>query len=178
MSDCNIKNTDTQQQELSPLEIFLETRINGIKFYLAANERDEDEEGFPPSEELKICYLAKRMLALEKAGQMPSIEVLNKVKDRLTPDEYDSIAYDLMLLAKIRDVISSEDGEPDTRLDQDIEVLGLSTMPLNCLKRNNINTLRDLSKCRKYRLIRFRGLGSKSLKEIIIKSKEFGIEIK
>jgi hypothetical protein len=90
-----------QQEELTPLEIYLNKRIKDIKSYLKANERSEDEKGFPPSEELQICYLAKRALEQEKASHMTSIKTLESVKSKLTPDEYNSIANDIVLLARI-----------------------------------------------------------------------------
>ena len=98
-----------KEEELTPLEIYLNRRIKDIKNYLKANERSEDEKGFPPSEELQICYLAKRALEQEKSCHMTSIETLENVKNKLTPDEYNSIANDLTLLARIWYAISSED---------------------------------------------------------------------
>ena len=40
---------------------------------------------------------------------MTSIEMLQSVKNKLTPDEYNSIADDIILLARIWYAISSED---------------------------------------------------------------------
>lgn len=63
------------------LKIFLDKRIADIKNYLERNnlksfplqirylefnEREEDEDGFSPSEELKICNIAKNTLNLEE----------------------------------------------------------------------------------------------------------------
>ena len=42
---------------------------------------------------------------------MTSIETLESVKNKLTPDEYNSIANDLTLLARIWYAISSEDDD-------------------------------------------------------------------
>lgn len=42
---------------------------------------------------------------------MTSIETLESVKNKLTPDEYNSIANDLVLLARIWYAISCEDDE-------------------------------------------------------------------
>lgn len=57
------------REKLTPLEIYLNKRIKDIKFYLKANERSEDEKGFPPSEELQICRLAKRALKQEESNR-------------------------------------------------------------------------------------------------------------
>ena len=42
---------------------------------------------------------------------MTSIETLENVKNKLTPDEYNSIANDLVLLARIWYAISCEDDD-------------------------------------------------------------------
>ena len=45
----------------------------------------------------------------DKASNMTSIKTMNKIKHKLTPDEYNSIANDLTLLARIWYAISCED---------------------------------------------------------------------
>ena len=42
---------------------------------------------------------------------MTSIETLNNIKSKLTPDEYNTLANDLVLLARIWYAISSEDDD-------------------------------------------------------------------
>ena len=66
------------KEYLEALEIYLDKRIKDIKNYLKFNERSEDEAGFTPSEELQICYLAKRMLAIDNAK--PSEENIESVR--------------------------------------------------------------------------------------------------
>ena len=69
------------------LSIFLDKRIKDIKHYLEVNERSEDEDGFTPSEELQICYLAKRMLALDNANPSEALECLEEMcKDKAIHD--------------------------------------------------------------------------------------------
>ena len=53
--------------------------------------------------------LKDKELKQDKASHMTSIETLESVKSKLTPDEYNSIANDLTLLARIWYAISSED---------------------------------------------------------------------
>ena len=48
------------------LKIFLDKRIADIKRYLEFNGREEDEDGFSPSEELTICNIAKNTIDLEE----------------------------------------------------------------------------------------------------------------
>lgn len=70
-------------KELESLETYLDKRIKDIKNYLEFNERSEDEEGFTPSEELQICYLAKRMLAIDNANPSEALEKLDKIGNYL-----------------------------------------------------------------------------------------------
>lgn len=91
------------EKEPNPLELYLNRRIKEIS---KTNERSEDE-----NEELQFCYWAKSTLEQEKASRMTSIETLESVKNKLTPDEYNTIANDLTLLARIWYAVSSEDDD-------------------------------------------------------------------
>ena len=76
-------------KELESLETYLDKRIKDIKNYLEFNERSEDEEGFTPSEELQICYLAKRMLAIDNAKPSEALECLHKIARKVELADYD-----------------------------------------------------------------------------------------
>jgi len=65
---------------LEVLKTYLDKRIKDIKNYLEVNERSEDEEGFTPSEELQICYLAKRMLAVDNANPSEALKCVDKLE--------------------------------------------------------------------------------------------------
>ncbi len=69
------------EKELEALEIYLDKRIKDIKNYLEFNERSEDEKDFTPSKELQICYLAKRMLAIDNAKRSEALKCLNILGD-------------------------------------------------------------------------------------------------
>ena len=61
---------------------------------------------------------------------------------------------------------------PDLR----IEDLDLSVRSYNCLKKSDINTLRDLAKLGTRDLLNIKNLGKSSKDEIIAKLAEFGIK--
>ena len=63
------------------LEAFLEKRIRDINYYLKINERSENEKNFPPIYELQICYLAKRMLAIENANPSETLKCVDVLKE-------------------------------------------------------------------------------------------------
>ena len=63
-------------------------------------------------------------------------------------------------------------------LTWEIEGLDFTCRTYNCLKRASINTVYELSKTSKGQLRHIRNLGTKSLKEIINKLKEYDIELK
>ena len=71
-------------KELEALETYLDKRIKDIKNYLEFNERSEDEKGFTPSEELQICYLAKRMLAIENSEPSEALNYLDQFINEMT----------------------------------------------------------------------------------------------
>ncbi|AOG60797.1 DNA-directed RNA polymerase subunit alpha [Spiroplasma helicoides] len=72
--------------------------------------------------------------------------------------------------------VSSE--EDDKELDKSIEDLDFTQRSLNCLKRANINTLRDLVSRSEDDIQEIRNLGRKSLKEIKDKVVQLGLTFK
>lgn len=64
-----------------------------------------------------------------------------------------------------------------TSLERDIAVLGLSNRTYNSLKRHRIDTLGDLSKHTKFSLLRLRGMGKTSVKEIIDRCADLGVHL-
>jgi DNA-directed RNA polymerase subunit alpha len=59
-----------------------------------------------------------------------------------------------------------------------IEDMELSPRSSNCLKRANINTIRDLTSKTRSDMLRVRNLGAKSLDEIITKLASLGLQLK
>ena len=63
-------------------------------------------------------------------------------------------------------------------LEMSIDELEFSVRAYNCLKRANINTLQDLTQKSENEMMKIRNLGKKSLKEVIDKVKEMGLNFK
>lgn len=63
-------------------------------------------------------------------------------------------------------------------LELSIDELEFSVRAYNCLKRANINTLQDLTQKSENEMMKIRNLGKKSLKEVIDKVKEMGLNFK
>ena len=63
-------------------------------------------------------------------------------------------------------------------LETPIEEIEFSVRAYNCLKRAGIHTIQDLVSKKEIELTKIRNLGKKSLKEVIDKVKEIGLEFK
>ena len=64
------------------------------------------------------------------------------------------------------------------KLEKTIEELDLSVRSYHCLKRANINTVGELAQKTEEDMMKVRNLGRKSLKEVIQKLREIGLELK
>ncbi len=64
------------------------------------------------------------------------------------------------------------------KLELSIDDLDFSVRAYNCLKRANINTLKDLTEKTEVEMMKIRNLGKKSLKEVSDKIKEMGLKFK
>jgi len=64
------------------------------------------------------------------------------------------------------------------KLEKRIEELDLSVRSYNCLKRANINTVGELTLKTEEEMMRVRNLGRKSLKEVVQKLREIGLDLK
>ena len=71
-----------------------------------------------------------------------------------------------------------EEKVSNKKLDKKIEELDLSVRSYNCLKRAGINTVGDLTQKNEEEMMRVRNLGRKSLKEVIQKLREIGLELR
>ena len=71
-----------------------------------------------------------------------------------------------------------EEKVSNKKLDKKIEELDLSVRSYNCLKRAGINTVGDLIQKNEEEMMRVRNLGRKSLKEVIQKLRERGLDLK
>jgi DNA-directed RNA polymerase subunit alpha len=75
-------------------------------------------------------------------------------------------------------MLQKEEKVVNKKLDKKIEDLDLSVRSYNCLKRANINTVGELTQKTEEEMMKVRNLGRKSLKEVIQKLNEIGLELK
>ena len=75
-------------------------------------------------------------------------------------------------------LVQQEEKSTNTKLDRKIEDLDLSVRSYNCLKRANINTVGELTQKTEEEMMKVRNLGRKSLKEVVQKLREIGLDLK
>lgn len=120
-----------------------------------------------------------RVIYILKGYEIASGELRQKIFET-RKKEIDAV--NLLIDNKI-DLLKSKLNGPSTELlnsvtnEVSIVDLDLSVRSTNCLSRAGVKTLEDLSKMTINDLWRVRNLGRKSLEEIIIKLKDFGIEL-
>jgi DNA-directed RNA polymerase subunit alpha len=71
-----------------------------------------------------------------------------------------------------------EEKVSNKKLEKKIEELDLSVRSYNCLKRAGINTVGELSQKTEEEMMRVRNLGRKSLKEVVTKLREIGLDLR
>ncbi|WP_338983294.1 DNA-directed RNA polymerase subunit alpha [Spiroplasma endosymbiont of Othius punctulatus] len=89
--------------------------------------------------------------------------------------EHLSLLVDLNTSTSQLEVLGVEDETDEKELDRPIEELDFTQRSLNCLKRANVNTVRDLVEKSEYDIQEIRNLGKKSLKEIKDKVAQLGL---
>ena len=73
----------------------------------------------------------------------------------------------------------SKSEDPNVKiLETSIDDLDFSVRAYNCLKRANLLTLRDLTEKTENEMMKIRNLGKKSLKEVLDKVNDLGLEFK
>ena len=92
--------------------------------------------------------------------------------------EHLSLFIDLSENAKTAEVmVEKEDDEKEKVLEMSIDELELSVRSYNCLKRAGINTVEELTNKTSEDMMKVRNLGRKSLKEVLAKLKELGLQL-
>jgi len=86
-----------------------------------------------------------------------------------------------MLETDAKDIVNIKEKKEDGKtkaLETSIDDLDFSVRAYNCLKRANIHTLQDLISKDESEIMKIRNLGKKSLKEVLDKIKELGLDLK
>ena len=93
--------------------------------------------------------------------------------------EHLNIITDLNSIADITGIIAEKKVDTITKtLETPIEEIEFSVRAYNCLKRANIHTMQDLIDKREVEVTKIRNLGKKSLKEVIDKVKDMGLQFR
>ena len=93
--------------------------------------------------------------------------------------EHFNIVADLNAIADFTGIMAEKQVDTMTKtLETPIEEIEFSVRAYNCLKRANINTVQDLISKKEMEVTKIRNLGKKSLKEVLDKVKEMGLNFK
>lgn len=93
-------------------------------------------------------------------------------------DHYKVIAGLNNYIQDLSFMTQKEEKVANDKLDKKIEDLDLSVRSYNCLKRANINTVGELAQKTEEEMMKVRNLGRKSLKEVVLKLREIGLDLK
>ena len=93
--------------------------------------------------------------------------------------EHFNIIADLNNIADVGGIMAEKKVDTITKtLETPIEEIEFSVRAYNCLKRAGVNTVQDLINKKEVEVTKIRNLGKKSLKEVIDKVKEMGLNFK
>lgn len=93
--------------------------------------------------------------------------------------EHFEILTELNSIADIKGLMTEQDEDPKVKaLETSIDDMEFSVRAYNCLKRSGINTMQDLVNRKESDMMKIRNLGKKSLKEVLDKVKEMGLNFK
>ena len=93
--------------------------------------------------------------------------------------EHFKVLTDLSSIADMTGMMIEKTEDSKTKaLETSIDDLDFSVRAYNCLKRANIHTLQDLVNKDEDEIMKIRNLGKKSLKEVLDKIKELGLDLR
>ena len=196
--DIEILNPDLVIATLSggkESKLYMELTITKGRGYVSAEKNK--------SEDLPIGVIAvdsiytpvervNMTVANTRVGQVTDFDKLTLdvyTNGTLAPDEAVSLAakvlsehlslfIDLSENAKTAEVmVEKEDDEKEKVLEMSIDELELSVRSYNCLKRDGINTVEELTNKTSEDMMKVRHLGRKSLEEVLAKLKELGLQL-
>ncbi|HBZ02399.1 MAG TPA: DNA-directed RNA polymerase subunit alpha [Lachnospiraceae bacterium] len=196
--DLEILNPDLVIANLNGPEARLEMELtitNG-RGYVSADKNKEQEPSIDVIAVDSIYTPVERVnLTVEntRVGQITDYDKLTLdvyTNGTLAPD--DAVSYAAKVLSehlslfinlsdnvKDKTIITEkqEDVPETTAKDMSIDELELSVRSYNCLKRANINTVKELCSKTPDEMMKVRNLGRKSLEEVLAKLKELGLSL-
>ncbi len=116
------------------------------------------------------------ILDVETDGSIPAREAVSTAAEIVT--DHMELLSDLSEEATIGVGFPTEEEEPSTDLDMQIEELEFSTRSYNCLKREKIDTLSKLINCTEDDLISIKNFGKRSINEVKAKLDQMGLSLK
>ena len=196
--DLEILNPDLVIANLNGADARLEMELtitNG-RGYVSADKNKERETSIDVIAVDSIYTPVERVnLTVEntRVGQITDYDKLTLdvfTNGTLAPD--DAVSYAAKVLSEhlglfinlsenVKDktiIIEKQDEVPEsTAKDMSIDELELSVRSYNCLKRANINTVKELCSKTPDEMMKVRNLGRKSLEEVLAKLKELGLSL-
>jgi hypothetical protein len=121
-----------------------------------------------------------RYIMLYGISNYNDIKVTLKLKEDINAlkEEYNDLTKKYNELSVKYKSNFTEEQLLDYKLNHSVNYLDLSKRPLNCLRRNNINTIQQLVNMSESELFRLNQLGKKSFDEIILKLKNIGLTLR
>ena len=93
--------------------------------------------------------------------------------------EHFKLVTELSDISNVSGMMIEKTEDPKTKaLETSIEDLDFSVRAYNCLKRAGVHTLQDLVNKSENDMMKIRNLGKKSLKEVLDKIKELGLDLR
>lgn len=197
-SDIQIMNPDLVIAHLNggaDCRLYMELTITKGRGYVSSEKNKNEDTPIGVIAVDSIYTPVERVnLAVEntRVGQITDYDKLTLdvyTNGTLEPDEAVSLAakilsehlnlfIDLSENAKTAEVmIEKEDNAKEKVLEMSIDELELSVRSYNCLKRAGINTVEELTNRTPEDMMKVRNLGQKSLKEVLAKLKELGLQL-
>lgn len=102
-------------------------------------------------------------MALSSKFLIDHYQIISQINDIINDEEY---------------MYEREEKVSNKKLEKKIEEMDLSVRSYNCLKRAGINTVGELTQKTEEEMMRVRNLGRKSLKEVVTKLHELGLDLR
>ena len=149
---------------------------SGIAIIRNASSERENQSGHA-GQKKQFCFHDKLTLNVWTNGSIkPEEAIANAAKIIIDHFEVITNLHNLKGLESV--LADKEEDSVQKTLETPIEELDLSVRAYNCLKRDAIHTLQDLTAKTESEMMKIRNLGKKSLKEVLDKVKDMGLKFR
>lgn len=160
---CRDANGNTYADRIAIDSIY--TPVNKVNYAVEKTRVDED---------VSFDKLTFDVWTNESINPADAISLASK----FLVEHFDIVSKLSELVLKEEYMYEQEEKVVDKKYETKIEELDLSVRSYNCLKRAGINTVGDLIQKNEEEMMRVRNLGRKSLKEVLQKLRERGLELR